>query len=181
LCKVADFLLPEADVIAVRYFTSRVKRRIEDDNPDAGLRQQVFLRALETFPKLTIHYGHFQRNKVRRRLVDDPSRTVRVVDYKEKGSDVNLAAYLVYDALNGACELAGVMSGDSDLVEPVKLAESVLEHGVVILHPNVGQPSRALAQVARDARRISDRLLRSCHLPVELSDAVGVITKPPIW
>jgi hypothetical protein len=115
LSKLAEFLMPEADVVQVRYFTSLIKRRTDD--PDAGNRQAVFLRALATLPNLTVHLGHFQRNLVWRRRVDNPAKSVRVIDVKEKGSDVNLAAFLIHDALGGECELAGVMSSDSDLAQ----------------------------------------------------------------
>ena len=150
LSKLADFLMPEAEVVLVRYFTSRVKRRI--DNPEAGQRQEVFLRALADGAKLDVPVGHFQRNKVTRRLVEDPSRAVRVIDFKEKGSDANLAAYLVHDALSNTCERAGVMSSDSDLVEPIRLAREALAHGVVVFGPNAGESNRALQNVATEAR-----------------------------
>jgi uncharacterized LabA/DUF88 family protein len=179
LSKLAQFLVPEAEIVLVRYFTSRVKRRLDD--PDAGVRQETFLRALRTLPNLTIHYGHFQRNKVWRRLVEDTEKSVRVVDFKEKGSDVNLAAHLVHDAFTDACEMACVVSSDSDLVEPIRLAREGLSAGVLVFSPNVGRPARALADVATDSRRINDRTFAACHLGADLDDSDGVVTKPASW
>jgi hypothetical protein len=179
LSKLAQFLLPEADVVQVRYFTSRVKRRTDD--PEAGSRQAVFLRALATLPDLTFHHGHFQRNLVWRRLVDKPTKSVRVIDFKEKGSDVNLATYLMYDALTDACDVAGVISADTDLVEPIRLSNEELPRGVIVFSPNVGKPHRAFDPVATASRRIKDRALRACHFPDEIEDQDGTITKPPGW
>lgn len=179
LSKLAQFLAPDAQVVHVRYFTSRVKRRVED--PDAGTRQEIFLRALRTLPDLTIHLGKFQRNVVARRLADNPTKSVRVIDFKEKGSDVNLASYLIHDALRKECDLACVVSADSDLAEPIRLACEALPNGVIVFDPNSGRPSRKLAQVASASRRISNRTLRGCHFPDELSDDDGVITKPEAW
>jgi hypothetical protein len=179
LSKLAQFLVPEADVVRIRYFTSRVKRRLED--PEAGVRQEVFLRALATLPNLTFHFGQFQRNVVSRRRAADPSKSVRVIDFKEKGSDVSLAARLIHDAVRGECEIACVISSDSDLAEPIRLAAEALPEGVLVLDPNVGKPSRKLAQVASASRRINDRAFAACHFPDELHDADGVITKPPSW
>jgi hypothetical protein len=178
LSKLAAFLVPEAEVVRVRYFTSRVKRRAE--NPGAGQRQEIFLRALATLPNLSCHFGSFQRNKVNRRLVDDPTTSVRVVDFKEKGSDVNLATYLVREALTGCCQMAGVISGDSDLVEPVAVSREALPGGVLVFGPNV-KPSRALAAVASNSRKIRNRTFAACHFPDELTDEQGVISKPPDW
>jgi hypothetical protein len=45
------------DIQKIKYFTALVKPRPHD--PDQGLRQQVFLRALKTIPHLEIIYGHF--------------------------------------------------------------------------------------------------------------------------
>jgi hypothetical protein len=179
LGKLAQFLAPEAEISKVKYFTSRVKRRI--DNPDAEIRQEVFLRALRSLPNVEIHLGQFQRNKQWRRLVDDPSQSVRIIDFKEKGSDVNLATHLVHDALAGNCEMACVISSDSDLVEPVRVAGAHLPAGAIVFSPNVGKPARALARVATDSRQISDAALAACHLVDTLNDANGTITKPDSW
>ena len=104
-----------------------------------------------------------------------------MIDFKEKGSDVNLAAYLIHDALSGECNMACVISSDSDLAEPIRLANEALKHGVIVLSPNRGQPSRKLALVARESRRIAHRTLAACHFPDELEDEDGLITKPPAW
>ena len=50
-------LLPKDRINRIRYFTATVSAR--PDNPDAPQRQQVYLRALETIPGLSIHYGHY--------------------------------------------------------------------------------------------------------------------------
>lgn len=163
------------------FVTSRPVSHGRAENPDAGVRQEVFLRALATLPNLTCHFGHFQRTKVWRRLVDDPGEAVRVIDFKEKGSDVNLAAYLVHDALSGLCQLAGVMSSDSDLVEPIALAQDVLPKGVIVFSPNVGKPTRSLSNAATTSRRIKERAFAACHFPGEFEDEHGVIQKPPEW
>jgi len=180
LCKFAEFLLPEYEVKTVRYFTSRVKRRAAD--PGAGQRQQIFIRALETLPKLTIHYGYFQRNIVLRHLVKKPKKTVAVIDYKEKGSDVALASMLLADAFRGECGAVAVISDDSDLALPIAIAKDVLQHGVVLLNPNVAtKPARKLRGTATAYRSISESAFAACLFPDSLTDSKGTITKPPAW
>jgi len=49
---------------------------------------------------------------------------VEILDTKEKGSDVNLATYLLMDGFKREYEMAVVISNDSDLVEPIKLVTS---------------------------------------------------------
>jgi hypothetical protein len=180
LAKLAEFLLPEYEVKTVRYFTSRVKRRTAD--PGAGQRQQAFLRALATLPNLTIHYGYFQKNKVPRHLVDDPGKVVRIIDYKEKGSDVNLASLLLADAFRGECTAAGVISDDSDLALPISIAKGELKEGVTLLNPNVAtKPARKLRGIATAYRSISDSAFAACLFSDTLTDPKGTITKPATW
>jgi len=43
---------------------------------------------------------------------------------EEKGSDVNLAAYLLRDAYRAACACAVIVSNDSDLLTPIRMAKA---------------------------------------------------------
>ncbi len=45
-----------------------------------------------------------------------------MVKSEEKGSDVNLGAHLVRDAFTDAFDVAVILTNDSDLVEPVRIA-----------------------------------------------------------
>src|SRR6266540_1106730 len=73
-------LLPKDPINRIRYFTATVSAR--PDNPDAPQRQQVYLRALETVPGLSIHYGHYLSHLTRMPLARPHrggARTVEVV------------------------------------------------------------------------------------------------------
>jgi hypothetical protein len=48
---------------------------------------------------------------------------VKVVKNEEKGSDVNLATCLLIDAFDKAFDAAVVITNDSDLAEPIRVAE----------------------------------------------------------
>lgn len=65
LCKL---LLPNETITSIKYFTAKVKAK--ESNPSQAQRQQFYLRALETIPNLSIHYGHFLSNTVKRPLAD---------------------------------------------------------------------------------------------------------------
>ena len=60
---------------------------------------------------------------------------VRVVKTEEKGSDVNLACHLVADAFEKKCDAAFVISNDSDLLEPIRIAR---QHGNLISGCGIG-------------------------------------------
>ena len=90
--KLASLLLPQHDIGRIRYFTALVVNRPGD--PTQPQRQQTYLRALQTVPNLSIHYGHFLVNTKWRPLAQHPQtgpRTVEILNAEEKGSDVTLS------------------------------------------------------------------------------------------
>lgn len=107
-------------------------------------------------------------------------RTVEVVKTEEKGSDVNLATYLLLDAFKGDCDVAVVISNDSDLKLPIEVAqhELGLRVGVVNPHPP-SRRSRALQPTF--FKQIRSSALAACQFPPVLADARGEIRKPARW
>lgn len=174
-------LLPKDQINRIRYFTATVSAR--PDNPDAPQRQQVYLRALETIPKLSIHYGHYLSHVTRMPLANPPqrgARTVEVVKTEEKGSDVNLATYLLLDAFQRDCTVAVVISNDSDLKLPIEIAQSELGIRVGVVNPHApARRSRALQPTFFKQLRTS--ALGACQFPPVLTDAKGEIRKPAHW
>ena len=106
--------------------------------PHQAQRQQAYLRALKTIPGLSIHYGHLLAKTKRRPLARQPQtgpRTVEILDTEEKGSDVNLASYLLLDGFEGEYEMAVVISNDSDLELPIRMTRTKLGKEVGGLRP----------------------------------------------
>jgi hypothetical protein len=182
---VCERLFPQDQIHRIRYFTALVNPPPND--PRKLQRQQVYIRALETIGHLSVHYGRFQTSKVDREPVlraPGDSRTIRVFDPKEKGSDVNLATYLLVDGFQKDYERAVVVSNDSDLCLPIEKVITELKLPVLVVCPvSLGHrhPSRELCQVATSIRTLRPGLLRSCQFPSALTDANGVITKPSTW
>lgn len=181
LSKLCTLLLPRHHIKRIRYFTSLIKPPPKD--PQKLQRQLTYIRALKTIPNLSIHYGQFLTHPVWRPLANPPTKgsgMVQVLDTKEKGSDVNLATHLLLDGFTKDCQIAVVISADSDLVEPLKLAISILGLPVGVLHPH-RQHSKELSQVAKFYRPVRDRVLKASQFPPILRDASGTITKPTNW
>lgn len=169
----------------IKYYTAKVKPLPHD--PHAKARQDFYLRALRTVPNLSIYYGFFLTNQVRMPLATPTPggpTTVRVIKTEEKGSDVNLACHLVVDAYEKNCDAAFVISNDSDLVEPIRIARGKL--GMTVgFAPPVLRGGRRLAnelvQAATFMRPIRPGTLAKCQFPVALTDAVGTFHKPAGW
>ena len=164
-------LFPRDRINRIRYFTAIVSARSGD--PQQPQRQQAYLRALETIPRLTIHRGRYLTHPTRMLLahpVPGGPVTVEVIKTEEKGSDVNLATYLLFDAFRKDCDTAVVISNDSDLKEPIELVQRELgvRVGVVNPHPP-GRRSRALQPAFFRQIRVKD--LRVCQFAPTLRDA----------
>lgn len=177
-------LLPEHDIHRIRYFTAKVVAWPDDlDKPN---RQNVYLRALATIPHLSVHLGRFQVGTARMRLANPPAggpATVEVIKIEEKGTDVNLGAYLIADVLTRDCEAAVVISNDADLAEPIRMACHDYGTPVGILNP--GRISRASWQLReiRPAffRQINQQALAACQFPECLYDLRGEIRRIDTW
>lgn len=173
--------LPKNDIRLVRYFTALVDAR--PDDPQQPMRQQTYLRARATIPTLETHFGKFLSSNVDMRLVNPPPAgpgRVRVIKTEEKGSDVNLATYLLCDAFDKKCDVAVVVSNDTDFVEPIKIIRDRFGIKVGVLSPftKVSWPLRNVATFYRPIRR---GLLGQCQFPTVLTDAQGTVTIPSDW
>jgi len=181
LSKLCTMLLPECHIKHIRYFTALVTPTPND--PQKLQRQLTLIRALETIPNLTVHYGYFLTHSVWRPLANPPkegSTMVEVLDTKEKGSDVKLATYLLMDGFKKEYQMAVIISDDSDLAESIKLTIEHLGLPVGVLHP-YRTHSTQLSQVAKFYRPIRERALKVSLFPPTLVDANGIITKPTTW
>jgi len=109
---------------------------------------------------------------------------VEVKYFEEKGTDVNLATYLLIDGFKGDYEQALVISNDSDLALPIDMVRQRLGLPVGVVNPNTDLREVAPAELTGAAtftRRIRKDTLADCQFPPTLTDAVGTIHKPPSW
>lgn len=182
LRSLCERLLPGHEVHRIRYFTAEVSARPTD--PSQPLRQQTYLRAIQTLPGVYVHLGHYLMHAVMMPLANPPANapsTVRVLKAEEKGSDVNIASYLLRDAFKQDYEQALVISNDSDLKTPIELVRSELGLPVGIALPLTlpgRHPSRVLIKAATFQKHIREGLLSACRLPPIVS---GHIHKPAEW
>lgn len=197
-----DLLLPKNKVRGIYYFTAKVAARPHD--PDQPVRQGMYLRALPTLPRVRVELGSFLASVVRLPMAEadpaDPRKhvidaagkpvlkrdasgkvvVVPVLKTEEKGSDVNLASFLLRDAFRKACQCAVVVSNDSDLLTPLRIAKS--EFGMKIgLAPPRKRGSIELRTLADFV--IEPRLhhFQRAQFPAVLQDAKGRFHKPNVW
>jgi len=174
-------LVPGDQIRRIRYFTAIVAALPHD--PSVPQRQALYLRALRTIPNLEIHLGQFRSHRVRMPLADPPAvgpRVADVVKTEEKGSDVNLATFLLLDAFEKDCDVAIVISNDADLRFPIELARHRLGLKVGIVNPH--PPKHRSRVLGGDFfKQLRPSALAACQFPTEMRDEAGVFRKPADW
>lgn len=198
--RFCDQLLPKNTVRKIYYFTAKVDARPHD--PDQPTRQQAYLTALSTLPRVETHLGTFMSSVVSQVVVDTDPQTGRYLrvggkpvikldpagqpekiwTYKseEKGSDVNLAAHLLRDAYRGACACAVIISNDSDLLTPIRMAKADcgLTIGLVPPRPKGSVELKRLADFKIEPRA---HWLASSQLPDPVGTGGGPVHRPVNW
>lgn len=180
ISKMCQFLLPQHNVLHIKLFTAKVTARPHD--PDQPTRQQTYFRALETLANFTIIYGHFLSHEVSmpQSPITNPPSYVRVMKTEEKGSDVNLATHLLYDAFRNLYDTAVIISNDSDLLEPIKITRAALNKEIGILNP-FQRASKQLVSHSDFIKQIRQGVLKVSQFATTLTDANGKFTKPTGW
>jgi uncharacterized LabA/DUF88 family protein len=191
--KLAQSILDENhQITSVNYYIARVSSRSHD--PEAPARQAVYLNALASVPEIAVHEGSFMVSEPWMELASPPivkpadyqwqlppPKLVRVVKFEEKGSDVNLASHLVRDAFINKFDVAVVVTNDSDLVEPIRIATVEAGKRVGLLVP-VKYPNQSLIDVASFFLHIRPGHLRKAQFPNPVMKPDGSrIFKPETW
>jgi uncharacterized LabA/DUF88 family protein len=177
-------LLTDNDIVAIKYFTAKVNNRVGDLN--VHIRQNVYLEALKTNPKIEIIFGHFLTNNVWMVRTSDEGKPlekiqkIQVIKTEEKGSDVNIATHLLIDGFQDKYDIAAVITNDSDLKLPIEKANTELKKTVGVLCP-VETPSRALIKSARFFKTIKPTTYLECQLPDKIILPHRSIRKPDAW
>ena len=183
MCRAA---LPHNDIRLVRYFTAKVGATIAD--PGQPQRQEAYLQALRTLrPSITLdeHFGQFVTNEKHLRLVKPPAKGDKragVFVREEKGSDVNLASYLLLDAFQDAYDVAVIISNDSDLLVPVRMVKRDLGKVIGVLRVDKDDRVCVFAGLADFIKPLREAHFANNQFSNPVVDSAGKsIKKPPEW
>lgn len=182
--KLAETLYPGEAIQRVRYFTARVTAR--PDDPSQPQRQQAYLRALEAVD-VEPHFGQFKSSTRRMKRAarcatancESPDK-VDVLFTEEKGSDVALGSYVLRDSFRKEMDTAIVVTNDTDLETPLRIARDELGITIALVSPgkHAHETLRAHADSVKTLRR---KPLTASLLPWTLQDQNGQIHCPPAW
>lgn len=174
-------LRPDDDIQAIKYFTATVQNDREANN-----RQQAYLMALETLPKVEIIYGKFKPKQAtcgvdRCGLQGSKKYTMP----EEKQTDVAIGVHMLDDAYQGLCERLVVVSGDSDLLPALKMVKHRFPQKSISVYVPARNPMRGAAvEVRRTADKhltLPNKLIEQHQLPDPLIADRLAIAKPVGW
>ncbi len=109
-------------------------------------------------------------------------KKAHVIKTEEKGSDVNLASHLLLDCFRNRCDTVVVVSNDSDLAEPLRIARYELGVRVGVINPHSARKrSQTLSKDAHFRKQLSPKVVAACQFAPTLVDATGTFHKPKEW
>jgi hypothetical protein len=112
----------------------------------------------------------------------DGTTQLKIHKTEEKGSDVNLAAYLLLDGFKNDYEAAAVITNDSDLVTPIKMVRDDLGKDIEVLDPcGDSRTSAELSKVCTFYKPIRVGPLAASQFSNPLTDTNGTFHKPTTW
>ena len=185
-----EYVLKDADVLEVRYYTAPVLGTMCDD-PESQQRQRIYVQALRKMPpnKVRIIEGKIVASTPFLRLVTpipgQPNRThAQVYTLNEKNTDVNLASDLITGAWTNACDQAVICTNDTDLSG--SLASVRLHHPDIILGLVAPIPGNDHRKMASDltmqtnwSKSLSPVHLANAQLPEKIPNTS--IRRPEKW
>jgi len=167
----SNLLQPNQELVEVKYFTSRVS-----NNPDKQKRQSTYIDALE-IKNVQIFYGHYQSGNIECKRCGNNWRT-----YNEKMTDVNIATQMLIDAYQDRFDMAMLISGDSDLVPPIKAIHTLFERKRVFVAFPPRRSNSSVSLIAKGSLTIGRKKLLDSQLPEELTKKDGyILRKPADW
>lgn len=113
--------LAEGELLRIYYYNAKVDQEFDPENFE---KQQRFITHLAHTPHLTLRLGKLVYYQVRGEEMGGRKHYA-----VEKGLDIKLAIDLMRLAINRACEVAVIVSGDKDLAEVVEYSK---EMGLVV-------------------------------------------------
>jgi uncharacterized LabA/DUF88 family protein len=163
-----NLLQANQDLQGIKYFTSRVS-----NNPDKQKRQSTYIEALESVG-VKIYYGHYQRDTV------ECSRCGNIwPKFNEKMTDVNIATHMLNDAYQDKYDMAMLVSGDSDLVPPIRTIHEIFKTKRVFIAFPPKRHNNSVSLVAKGSLTIGRKKLVDSQFDNDITKSDGYILKKP--
>lgn len=168
LCK--SYLKPDETILHVFYFTS-----YNNWEPGKAERHRVYIRALEN-SGVTVIFGKFKR--VRRYCT---SCGAHYSTHEEKQTDVNIAMAMLEGAFKNEYDKAVIVSGDSDLLPPIRRIHANFPKIRVGVIAPMGRRAKELKDTADFFIKMERHDLCQSLFPATITIGTSSLTAPESW
>lgn len=164
------FIRPNQELVAVKYFSAR------PNDVGKSKRQDAFFQANKENPKFKLILGKYLKKTIKCFNCQNIIQT-----YEEKESDVRFATQIVADAYQSNCDIAIIISADSDMIPAIELAKEAHVKVFIYFPPN--QFSSNLATMGNGMpllmQRYEDRFKKSI-MPETIRLGNGFVLRKPV-
>lgn len=158
------------------YYFSALAKHLEATNPDVTKRHRDLLKCLED-TDIQIELNRFKKNSVKCKYCHKV-----FFRHEEKETDVSIAVKLIEIFINGYCDTAVLMTGDTDLSPAVKTAKKLFTTKKIAFAFPYKRKNRELSKISD----FNFEIKKSQYAKYQLSDPYitkkgDVVTKPSSW
>ncbi|MDA2932985.1 NYN domain-containing protein [Acidobacteria bacterium AH-259-D05] len=178
LCAFYLFLIDKQARLEEIYYFSALAKHLEATNPDLTARHRTYTECLKS-SGVVVEFARFKKKSVNYR--SDTCR-VTIDRYEEKETDVAIAAKLFELFHRDRCDVAVLVTGDTDMTPAVKTAQRLFEKKTVCFLFPYRRKNKELAQLVSKSWNIKkERYLgHQFPNPVILTDGQEIY-KPLTW
>lgn len=157
---------------SIHYFSASPTHR----NSDRVFRHALYMDCLRA-TGVSIRLGRFKRKRVTCRNCNSIFTA-----HEEKESDVAIGVKLIDLCYRDECDIAVIISGDTDLLPAVEICKSNCPSKAIFFAFPYKRKNKELEKHATGSFTIKPEAYRRCQLPYSFTDSDGnQLTKPSRW
>ena len=172
---ISGFIGKKVKLQSIYYF-SALASHLEASHPDVTERHKKFIRCLKD-TGIKVKLSQFKAKEIK-----CPKCGTEFTKHEEKETDVSIAIKLLEIFFKDECDIAVIVSGDTDLAPALKTAISLCNDKIVICAFPYGRKNNELANLAHNSFKINKNQYAAhqfCN-PYILADGIK-IHKPHSW
>ena len=165
----------QASLTNIWYFSALAKH-LEYRSPDVVKRHQAFIKCLKS-TGVYVQLGRFKEKDVY-----CSNCYTSIIKYEEKETDVAISVKLLELFFTNACDIAVLVTGDTDIAPAVRTAKKLFPSKQIYFGFPYNRKNKELKKLCPGSFNIKDKIYTKHQFPDKVVLASGeIITKPSSW
>ncbi|MDZ7759615.1 MAG: NYN domain-containing protein [Desulfovermiculus sp.] len=176
LCQSYIYLLGKEATLFQVYYFSALAKHLEATNPDVTQRHQDFIECIKD-TGVQVELNRFKKNSVKCKYCNR-----KFFRHEEKETDVSIAIKLLEIFINDECDIAVLVTGDTDLSPAVKTAKRLFPNKKIGFAFPYKRKNKELAKLADYQFEIKKQVYAKFQFSDPFITQEGIaINKPVSW